>query len=326
MSAAPDAVLNPRAAFPGETREILALPTEYGQYVGATLHRPQSAIRNPQSALLMLPGWSGPRTGPAELMVQLAVELARAGHTVLRLDLHGRGDSSGAFGDCDLDRMIADAAVGLAYLQGLGQGMEEEHFPAPRNPEPGTRNASPPQSAIRSPQSAILGVCSGANVALGLAALKPEEVGAVVALSVLPFQPSRGAVFERRRRWKNLRNYFWKALKPDTWLRLLRGELNLGRIRKNVSGAERPGAGERNLKDSARDIEAELEAWKGRALFIWGGQDAEAAPAREHFEKLHGRGVAAEAAFEVVQGANHNYYGKAWRERLAARIKGFLQG
>src|SRR6185295_641235 len=112
------------------------------------------------------------------------------------------------------------------------------------------------------------------------------------------FQPARTATFERRRRWKNLKALAKKALKPSNWLRLVRGEVNVGRVTESVTGSEKKAQGERNPKDSARNIEAELKNWKGRALFVWGGGDEEAAPARSYFEKLHAAGAGSSARFE----------------------------
>lgn len=299
MSETAATVLGPKAAFEGERRETFRLAASGGSTVGATLHLPLDT--NPsktRAAVLLLPGWSGPRTGPAELLAHLAMRLAQAGHVCLRIDLTGRGDAEGAFADGDLDRMIDDAAHGLRRL---------------REAAPGAPLAAG-------------GLCSGANVALGLASLPGQSIGAVLAYSPLPYQPSRGAAFDRRRRWKNLKQYARKALQPATWGKLLRGEVNIDRVKKNVAAGEKPAAGERNLKDSARDIERELLDWKGRALFLWGSADEEAAPARAHFEGLHAKGLgqAQAARFETVEGANHNSYAKAWREDLIARSLAFL--
>jgi pimeloyl-ACP methyl ester carboxylesterase len=168
------------------------------------------------------------------------------------------------------------------------------------------------------------GICSGGNVALGLAASRPREVDAVVALSPLPFQPARGAKFERRRRWRNIKQYAAKALRVGTWVRLLRGEVNLERVGKNVTAREKPAGGERNLKDSARDIEKELLVWRGRLLCVWGAGDEEGPAARRHFEALFAGDRGSAAVFAVVPGANHNFYGQAWRDELAERLRRFL--
>jgi pimeloyl-ACP methyl ester carboxylesterase len=260
-----------------------------------TIHEP---LGKSKGRVVLVPGWSGPRSGPADLLVFLASRLAAAGWTAVRLDLPGRGDAAGDFAACDLDAMIA-AASAAAQAQSTAM---------------------------------FLGVCSGANVALGAVTAirnpQSELCNAVVALSALPFQSARGAAFEHRRRWKNVKQYAAKLFSPGTWGRLLRGEINLERVKKNVTASEKPAASERNLKDSARDIERELLGWKGPALFVWGGGDEEAPPARAHFEQLHAAGMAApgRTRFHTIAGANHNFYSRAWREELASMILRFLDG
>lgn len=296
------------AGFGGERREIATTPD--GNVL--TLHRP--ADRETCGTVILIPGWSGPRAGPADLLVFLASRLAQAGWLAVRLDLPGRGDSNAEFSSFGLDDMIG-AAASVASEQPGGKRL------------------------------VLAGICSGSNVALGAVSCDPrsystlptsqsswftrEELGkvGVIALSTLPFQPARTQTFERRRRWKNLKNYASKALSPSTWARLVKGDINLARVKKNVTVSERPASGERNLKDSARDIEKELLDWKGPALFVWGGGDEEAPPARAHFEKLHAAGMGARdhTVFHTIPGANHNFYSKAWREELATLILAFLQ-
>ena len=284
--------------FDGHRRRVIGQPNP------VTVHEAAGACKG---QVLIVPGWSGPRSGPADLLVHLASELARSGWRVLRLDHPGRGDAEGSFGACSLDDMVHAALMAHGML------------------------ISPPERAF------ILGLCSGGNVALGVvstdAGLKTgrstrEELNRVgaIALSTLPFQPARSASFERRRRWKNLKQYAAKVFSPATWLRLLRGEINLERVKKNVTASEKPAEGERNLKDSARDIEKELLSWKGPALFIWGGGDEEAALARAHFETMHAGGMGRPQAtrFHTIAGSNHNFYARACREELTREILAFL--
>jgi pimeloyl-ACP methyl ester carboxylesterase len=286
-----EAIMEPSAQFsPHEIREAITFEGFSGPI---TIHRP--AAGESRGAVFLLPGWSGPRSGPADVLVFLASKMAHAGWTAVRLDMPGRGDSP-ADGLVDLDAMIGTASRGS-----------------------GVAKATAGQRRV------MLGICSGGNVALGAAPLKScDSFDSVIAISTFPFQPARTKTFDRRRRWKNMKNYLVKALSPATWLRLFKGEINVARVKKNVGASEKP-AGERNLKDSARDIEGELKSWKGKALFIWGSGDDEAPPARAHFETLHAAGLASKARFHTVPGANHNFYGKAWREELWTEIKTFLE-
>lgn len=286
------AELSASAAFAAERREIAVTPAG----LGLTVHHP--AAGTARGSLLFIPGWSGPRSGPADLLAWLARESAAAGWTAVRMDLPGRGDSSGNFADVNLDGMISAAAAVAASFRSGGP-------------------------------LCLLGLCSGGNVALGASTVsRPPSAtcDGVIALSALPFQPARSPAFDRRRRWKNIKNYTSKALTPGTWGRLLKGEINLARVKQNVTASEKPAAG-RNLKDSARDIEKELLAWHGAALFVWGGGDEEAAPPRAHFERLHAAGMGARqhTVFHTIPGANHNFYAQAWRQELRTLILTFLE-
>ena len=299
LESATSAEFSQCAEFQGERRQVLEIP------VPMTIHEP---LGSPKGQIVIVPGWSGPRSGPADILVFLASRLAQAGWRVLRLDLPGRGDAGGEFTASGLDEMIH--ATLLAH--GATIRPDEPHY--------------------------ILGMCSGGNVALGTVTQSMEINGGrstreewnrvgVIALSTLPFQPSRTKNFDRLRIFKNIKQYVAKAASPGTWARLAKGEINLDRVKKNVTASEKPAIGDRNLKDSTRDIEKELLKWKGRALFVWGGGDEEALPARAHYEKLcaAGMGENGSAIFHTIDGANHNFYGRAWREELIRVVLQFIQ-
>ncbi len=283
------------AEFPGERRSLRRIADSV-----VTVHEP---LQQARGRVVLVPGWTGPRSGPADILVFMASAIAAAGWRVLRLDIPARGDADGDRAAIGLDEMI-DSALAVASSDG--------------------------DDAAR---TVFLGMCSGGNVSLGAVTLALEADGAtdalknagVIALSILPFQPSRSKNIERRRTWKNIKQYAGKAESPRTWLRLIKGDINLDRVKKNVTTTEKPAEGARNLKDSERDIEKALQHWKGASLFIWGGGDEEAALARAHFEKLHTAGAGGPTSqFHTIPGANHNYYSRAWRAELAERINGWL--
>jgi acetyl esterase/lipase len=102
----------------------------------------------------------------------------------------------------------------------------------------------------------------------------------------------------------------------------------LGVTKANVKKAllghyGKPAAGERDPKDSARDIMAAFEGYRGRALFIYGGADREASGAAQHFGAFTGaHGIP--ATFETVEGANHDFYSLAWERRITERTIGWV--
>jgi pimeloyl-ACP methyl ester carboxylesterase len=289
------AALKTAAVFGGERRVLMLLRHENGERLFGTLHLPLLDTP-PKRTFLLLPGWTGPRSGPADLLTRLAEALSEAGAVVLRLDFRSRGDSPGNAACCGLDEMIADANLAWRQL---------------RCDFPGAA-------------ATVGGMCSGANAALGLAALQATENPDVAAFSALPFQSARNAEFAAHRRHRIIRDYLRKACSPKTWARLLRGEVNLRRVRKNLHAGDAEcvsvNGASRNLKDSAQDIEAALTRWQGNALFVWGGGDEEATPARAHFEKLHAAGMGRAAKFETIEGANHNFQSRVWRKALVEKL------
>ena len=178
------------AEFSGERRTVIAAA---GSVV--TIHEPLAPpAGGALGRVVIVPGWSGPRSGPADILVFLASKLAQAGWRVLRLDIPTRGDAGGDRTAVGLDEMIA-AALAVAACEG-------------KDPE--------------AQRTVFLGMCSGGNVSLGAVTLALQAEGApaalraagVIALSALPFQPSRAKNIERRRAWKNLKQYAGKAASP----------------------------------------------------------------------------------------------------------------
>jgi hypothetical protein len=238
------------------------------------------------------------------MLVELCRALAARGCVALRFDLSGRGDSGGGWWETDLDAMIADARSAADFLAGRAG----------------------------SAGLAAAGLCSGANAALGAAAAD-ARFGAVAALSALPFQKQRGAGQAAARARGTLGELGRKALRWETWRRLLRGEVAVGRILRRLLGGEggrsarvaAEGGGERrNLKDSSRDIQAELAGCRARMLFVHGAADAEGlsgwravwAPFFESTGLVH--------RHLEVPGSDHDYHSLAAKRRAIEETCDFL--
>ena len=254
-----------------------------------------------EHGVVMLHGWGTCRSGPHDMLVKLARELASRGTPVLRFDFRGRGESTGRVLDTDLDMMIDDAARAAEFLR----------------KETGVAEVDG------------IGLCSGANVALGAAA-HARAFGKVAALSVLPFQSHTSGMQRLRQTRGRLRELLAKALRPSTWWRLITGRVRVFRVFRGLfgggGGKTKTAAGERrNLKDSSRDLMGELAKFKGELLFVWGGADAEGMGAKPHFEEF-ARANALHAEFRVVEGSNHNFYSLGWEGEVFEMVRTFLAG
>ncbi|MFH0911540.1 MAG: alpha/beta fold hydrolase [Planctomycetota bacterium] len=275
----------------GVVEEDVAFERE-GLVLRGILARPVEG--SPADGAVTIHGWGGSRTGPHRLFVTLGRALAFSGRLSLRFDLSGRGVSDGESRDASLDNMIDDAVAAIDLLR--------------------------TKYMVR--RVALVGICSGGNVAIGAAALRPREVSHVAALSTLPFAPqsaSRGLGKAAGYLWEYLR----KATSLAVWKRLLRGEASLRGAGRTLARALREDPEERRRKDSSRDIMAAFASFCSPVLFLYGGADPEAAEARAHFSAF-ARANGLSATFDAVEGSNHNFYSLPWAEAARTKICDFL--
>ncbi len=86
----------------------------------ATIRAAISSPNNtPKAGVLFLPGWSGDRTGPHRIFVQLARKLRSEGFLCMRPDFKGRGLSDGEHGNASIASMAEDADIALEELEKL---------------------------------------------------------------------------------------------------------------------------------------------------------------------------------------------------------------
>ena len=244
--------------------------------------------------VVLIHGWGGCRIGPHRMLTHMARRLHTAGFATLRFDLRGRGDSDGAADQADLDGMIDDTQAAARFLA----------------TQPGVERVS------------LLGICSGANVALGAATLNPE-IADLALWSVLPFQRDKRATQDRTRTRHMLRLYLGKALRWETWRRLIRGDVNMAMVGKAIGGESKPTAEGRNLKMSSRDILKAFGDFRGRALFVTGGKDPEGLEGKALFEPFCGKRNL-QAQFRLIDGANHSFYEGAHAQAVMERTLAWL--
>jgi pimeloyl-ACP methyl ester carboxylesterase len=267
------------------TERPVAFASE-GETLAGTLHAPEAA----GDTVLLLGGWGGTRYGPQRILVAAARALAEAGHPCLRFDYRGRGDSTGDPRATTLDDMIADTLAGVRYLDG----------------ELGERGAC------------LVGICSGANVAIGAASLIPERVRAIVCWSLLPFMEHKEQARSGAKRRSLIGHFARRALSPSAWWRLLRGEANVRGAARALAGDPEGGPEERAHKTSSRDILAGFAQYRGRCDLIYGDRDPEFPASRAFFEPWLSR-HRIPSRVEIIEGSPHNFYTAEWTDRVVAR-------
>ncbi len=282
----------------------------------------------PQStAVVLVHGWSGYRSGPHGLLTFLGRELAAAGYATLRFDFRGRGESGGDGLQSTLVSMADDLVAASAWLA-TRCGVERLVY---------------------------VGLCSGGNVTIGSLPRLPLARG-LILFSVYPF--SDGDAFGRdvHRTWHYGVVYLRKALQGDTWRRLCRGDVHLsqvanvlfGHFLKKGSNRRKEGAGSaptvapasgaagpgRTAKATAAESRGQAKEPPKKhlanlradlpALMVYGTADPDAPAALTYFGD-YVREKRLPCEFVEIPDASHNFPSMALKAQLARLATDFLR-
>lgn len=249
---------------------------------------------NGDHAVIFLPGWSGTRYGPQRILLQAAEACAKHSFTTLRLDYGGRGDSS-EVNEVTLDGMISNAMAAITWLREKYQVQ----------------------------QISLVGLCSGGNVALGVASLD-ENINNVICWSLLPFMEDKGkATRQGTPRKAMVAQYLRKIFTLQTWRKLFHGELNVKGAQDSLVKDKEGDQEEQQHKTSKRVIMSALAGYRGKVFLIYGSRDPEATGARSFYTtwfKQH----EVEVAAHTVENAPHNFYTAEWTAEVITQTVNWL--
>jgi pimeloyl-ACP methyl ester carboxylesterase len=251
--------------------------------VRGILHQPPPGIAPNGMGVVFLHGWSGCKLGPHRMFVKTARALSGAGCTCLRIDFRGRGDSDGESGDATIRTMTDDAVAAVAHLR----------------MQPGVR------------EIVLLGICSGGKVAVS-AATRDDAIRHLALWSAEGLAPLRRSGSRQRKRMEILRQYAIKALRAETWKKLLSGRANVSLVRKAVMQQEQ--ADDSEQRDEAKSLEL-FERYGGDVLFIYGGNDPETQSSAEGYRSFCARYRIPHDFHEIAE-ANHSFYSLAWEQQV----------
>ncbi len=255
----------------------------HGQRILGVLHTPDGPPR--PGALVFLHGWAGYRIGPHQMFTKAARMAAEMGFAALRFDFRGRGDSQGDAAATTLSTMIEDAQRAVEVVC----------------EETGVERV------------ALIGDCSGSEVAIGAATLD-ERVDSLVLWSA-PIVAGDRAQADAAKRRSIYATYVGKLFRRETWAKLLGGRLQPGMILRAITRGGK-GAGEEGAaSDREIDWYRRFVDFAGEVLFIYGGNDPTTATALEHYGELS-RAAGRELNQHVVEGANHAFYSLGWEREV----------
>jgi len=258
------------------------------------LHTPDPGALRP-GALVFLHGWAGYRIGPHQMFTKMARSACQEGFPCLRFDFRGRGDSEGDAQRTTLSTMIADA---LAAVELVCAEVDVERV-------------------------ALVGDCSGSEVAIGAGALDPR-IDALVLWST-PIIGGERSEAEAAKRRGIYGEYLRKVFRRETWTKLFTGRLQPRMIMRTLRRGGK-GAGEEGA-EADRQIEwrSRFLSFSGEVLFIYGGNDPTAASAIRHYRGLTEKSGRAWHC-HTVEGANHAFYSLAWEGEVMDTGLQWLRG
>jgi pimeloyl-ACP methyl ester carboxylesterase len=255
----------------------------HGKRVLAVLHPPTAPVR--PGALVFLHGWAGYRIGPHQMFTKIARMASEMGFPAMRFDFRGRGDSQGDAAATTLSTMIEDAQRAVEVVC----------------EETGVERV------------ALIGDCSGSEVAIGAATLDPR-IDSLVLWSA-PIVAGDRAQADAAKRRSIYSSYLSKLFRRETWAKLAGGRLQPRMILRALTRGGK-GAGEEGAaSDREIDWYDRFVSFPGEVLFIYGSNDPTTGSALEHYGELS-RQAGRPLNAHVVEGANHAFYSLGWEREV----------
>jgi len=259
--------------------ELLTLPGTAA--VRAILDTPSAP---PHAGALFLHGWSGDRTGPHRLFTRFARQLAPRGFLCLRPDFTGRGLSDGEASAASISGMAENAQTALDALRGR----------------------LPPGAPV-----VVIAICSGCKVAVTLAA-NNQNLFRLLLWSPESMGSLRSAATGSRKTWGALAAYTRKLLRPETWKKLLSGNVQAGLVAKALVKHETRSAEEALQEDGTL---RKFRTFRNPVLLVFGGSDPDAAGSGRAYAR-YCRAFGIPYDTHTVPHAGHSYYSEVWTDEL----------
>ena len=267
--------------------------TNRGDTLLGVLFTPDDERRKRDAGIVFLHGWAGYRIGPHQMFTKMARRACAMGFPCLAFDFRGRGDSEGDAAKASISTMVSDAQKACRVLHD--------------------------ESSVAG--LALVGVCSGAEVALGAGAIIPQ-VDAMVLWSVPQVAADR-AHADRAKRLAIFREYGRKLLRAETWRKLFGGALNLGMVRKAILRGGKGEGEESAPEDREIDWRRRFIEFRGEILYIYGTNDPTTPDCLAYYDSLS-KQAGRTFRSHLIEGANHSFYSLKWEAEVLGQSLGWL--
>ncbi len=273
----------------GGNEQQVSIPVAGGR-LSAMVHTPSGWQPGVGTAIVLIHGWGGYRIGPHRMFVNAARRLGALGYLCLRIDLRGRGSSSGNYEDICEATVQEDAQAAIDAVRRRHQ---------PRN-------------------LVLLGQCLGASSSFWV-----KGIDGRIMWSAPPL--AHHARAEVTRLWWVLRTYARKGLDYRTYQRLLTGRVDLAAIRRIVWAAVRalvlrerllarpPGSRPRGADDGGRTA----------CLMVFAERDPDTELSRPIYVKVCAE-LGRPLEIHIVKHANHSFSSVEWEREVIERTEDWL--
>ncbi|MBA4387918.1 MAG: hypothetical protein C0404_08045 [Verrucomicrobia bacterium] len=262
-----------------------------GRILRGILHLPGTPAGAPLTCVVFLNGWPGSRIGPHRMFVTAARQLTADGFCCLRFDFGGRGESDGLAAEATIRSMVADTRCAI--------------------------NSLVAQANIS--RVVLLGICSGAKVAIAEAA-DDARVQALVLWSPEAMGHLRSPATKAARSASMAMEYIHKLSKPGTWKKILTFDVNTRMVQKALVGPAEPT--EEETREESQTLQR-FGSFRGSVILLYGGSDGQtrlaAANYREFFETRR-----LKCEVHEIPHANHNFYSLAWEKTVIDATRKWL--
>jgi pimeloyl-ACP methyl ester carboxylesterase len=175
----------------------------------------------------------------------------------------------------------------------------------------------------------LIGICSGAKVALYTARSGSHEIENLVVLSC-PLLRESSSIKTNVKTIRSMASTYGKRLKDrDTYKRLLDGEVNIKLIAKKIAVPLRAALSKfrklafHRVRERPEDYSAFVN-FKGEVLSVYGEKDPETEEASgQIMDLLKINKVQSEMV--IVKGANHSFYSIHWEQEIIELISRWLK-
>lgn len=282
-----------------------------GETIYGIWHQP---VVRKNIAVVFLHGWAGHRPGPHDMLVKLARNLCNNGYDCFRFDFRGKGYSQGDRHQTNNQTMLKDLDSVLQYVN----------------------------NSLNRPDIVLIGICSGAKLALYYARNGNYTINHVIEMSSPVLRQNE---IESKLITNNTKNtineYYRKIFYKETWRKLISGEIHFSKIRRNIfkplvsffklpynviakatrnKAAEKAKGGGQKVQESPF---RPFERFQGQMLLIHGEKDPETKLSLQQIQDMLQR-YEILSDTRIIKDANHSFYSLAWEKDIIQIIMNWL--